>query len=42
VNGVACGDLTFEFIEEADEFLVTMTLHVPACRRAVEHVQSGK
>ena len=42
VHDLACGDLGLDGVEEADELLMPMALHVAADHRAVEHVQRGE
>jgi hypothetical protein len=41
VNQLAGGDRRLDRIEEADEFLVAMTLHATAEHGAIEHVECG-
>ena len=42
VDGLACRHLGVNSIEEADELLVAVALHVAANDGAVEHVKGGK
>ena len=42
VDGLADRRFGLDGVEEADEFLVTMALHVPTNDGAVEHVEGGK
>ena len=42
VNGFPRGQLCFDHVEEADELLMPMALHVAADDRSVEHVERGK
>jgi len=42
VDDLACGDVALQRVEEADELLMAVALHVPAGDRAVEHVQRGE
>jgi hypothetical protein len=42
VDQLAGGDRRLDRIEEADEFLVAMTLHATAEHGAIEHVECGE
>lgn len=42
VDGLADRDLCLDGIEEADELLVAMALHVAPDHRGVEHVEGGE
>ena len=42
VNELTGRDVALDRVEEADEFLVTMTLHVAPDDRTVEHVERGE
>lgn len=42
VDGLALGDVAFDPVEEADEFLMPVALHVLPYDRSVQHVERGK
>jgi hypothetical protein len=42
VNDLAIGNLGLDGVEEADELLMPMALHVAANHRAIEDIQSGE
>ena len=42
VDDFACGDLSLDGVQEADELLMAVALHVLSDHRAIEHVQCGK
>ena len=42
VNHLAGGDLSLNGVQEADELLMAVTLHILTDDRAVEHTQRGK
>ena len=42
VDGLACRNVPFDLVEEADELLMPVALHVLADDRSVQHVERGK
>ena len=42
MDHLACGNGALDFIEEANELLMAVTLHVASDDRAVEHIKGGK
>ena len=42
MDRLSCRNLLLDGVEEADEFLMTMTLHVATDHRTVEHVERGE
>jgi len=42
VDGLVCGDLSVDHIQEADELLVPVAVHIAPDNRPVEDVQGGK
>ena len=42
MDGLGLGNLRLDGVEEADELLMAMALHVLPDDRAVEHVESGE
>ena len=41
VDDFACGDLSLDGVQEADELLMAVALHVAADDGAVEHIEGG-
>ena len=42
VDHLAGGHLALDVIEEADEFLMPVALHVPADHSTIQHIERGK
>ena len=42
MHGLACRNVVFQPIEETDELLMPVALHVAPEDRAIEHVERGK